>query len=66
MAKCRRQSLKPSNFSLFRWLEFVADLSDCMDEGRVVGVGFDFVSQGGDEPVDASMGNECTIAPDGV
>jgi len=54
------------NSHLFRWLEFVADFAESVNKSGIVGVGFDFVSQGGDESVDASGGNEGAIAPDGV
>ena len=37
-----------------------------MDEGRVLGIRFDFVAQGGDEPVNAAVAGKTVVAPDGV
>ena len=54
------------NPHLLRRLEFVADFAESVNKSGIVRVGFDFVSQGGHESVDASGGNESAIAPDGI
>ena len=51
---------------LFRRLEFVADFSDGMNKGWSMRVGFDFVAQGCDETVDATLADEAIVAPDGI
>lgn len=45
--------------------EFVAGFSDGVDEDGCVGVGLDFVAQGGDEVVEAVLADETIIVPDG-
>lgn len=51
---------------MFRRFELVAYFPDCVDEDWIVGVGLDFVSQGGDESVYAALSDVAIVTPDGV